>query len=89
MCAPNVPVICTCGYDGQLTSPLCPLHGERGLTAQVERLQLDKAKLRDAFIEYGKHHLWCSLEHHAPGIHDCGCGFVGALRSAAKLESND
>ncbi|KKM65190.1 hypothetical protein LCGC14_1493890, partial [marine sediment metagenome] len=39
MKAPNVPVICTCGYDGKLTSPLCPLHGEHGLTARIERLE--------------------------------------------------
>ncbi len=38
MCTPKVPIICTCGYDGKLTSPLCPLHGERELTAQVEQL---------------------------------------------------
>ena len=45
MNTPTVPVICTCGYDGKLTSPLCPLHGERGLTAQVERLETVNADL--------------------------------------------
>ena len=51
MNAPRVPVICSCGYDGKLTSPLCPLHGERGLSAQVDRLRAVNAKLLEALRE--------------------------------------
>ena len=45
---PTVPVICSCGYDGKLTSPLCPLHGEHGLSAQVDRLRAVNAQLLEA-----------------------------------------
>jgi hypothetical protein len=40
------------------------------------------ARLREALMEYGNHHASCVLEHHAPGVRDCGCGWVGALRAA-------
>ena len=45
---PRIAVICSCGYDGKLTSPLCPLHGEHGLSAQVKRLRAVNAKLLEA-----------------------------------------
>ncbi len=36
----------------------------------------------EALMEYGNHHLSCILEHHAPGVRDCGCGYIVALRAA-------
>ena len=36
----------------------------------------------EALMEYGNHHSSCILEHHAPGVRDCGCGYVAALRAA-------
>ncbi|KKL85703.1 hypothetical protein LCGC14_1952110 [marine sediment metagenome] len=39
----------------------------------------DKVK---RLLEYCKHHSSCILEHHAPGVRDCGCGYVGVLRAA-------
>ena len=41
-------------------------------------------KLREALMKYGNHHSSCILEHHAPGVRDCGCGYVAALREAIK-----
>lgn len=56
--APRVPVICSCGYDGKLTSPLCPLHGEHGLSAvnaklleALEGLREDLQSRLDASME--------------------------------------
>ena len=36
---------------------------------------------RRLFTEYGNHHSSCILEHHAPGVRDCGCGYIVALRT--------
>ena len=52
---------------------------------EIIRLRVAHTKLQEAFMEYGKHHSSCILEHHAPGVRDCGCGFVGILREIAGL----
>ncbi|KKM13450.1 hypothetical protein LCGC14_1716140 [marine sediment metagenome] len=33
------------------------------------------------FTQYGNHHSSCILEHHAPDVRDCGCGYISALRA--------
>ena len=44
------------------------------------------AELRgEALMEYGNHHSSCILEHYAPGVRDCGCGYVAALRAAIAI----
>ena len=41
---------------------------------------------KKALMEYGNHHSSCILEHHAPGVRDCGCGYIAALRAAIEEE---
>ena len=38
-------------------------------------------------LEYCNHHSSCILAHHAPGIRDCGCGYLGVLRAALEAGS--
>ncbi len=49
----------------------------RERVAAVEALE----EAQELFTKYGNHHSSCILEHHAPGVRDCGCGYVAALRA--------
>ena len=52
-------------------------HARSDLPAALEALE----EARELFGKYGRHHPSCMLEHHAPGVRDCGCGYVAALRT--------
>ena len=52
---------------------------------EIVRLRIAHSKLQEAFMKYGMHHSSCILEHHAPGVRDCGCGFIAVLREIAGL----
>jgi len=56
--------------------------------AEMANLRAERAAALEAleeaqrlFTEYGRHHLDCVLDHHAPGVRDCRCGYVSALRT--------
>jgi len=63
-----------CGWDLPYVDD-CVVCDERG----PFKRQLEEAQV--LFTQYGNHHSSCILEHHAPGIRDCGCGYIVALRA--------
>ncbi|KKM20807.1 hypothetical protein LCGC14_1641850 [marine sediment metagenome] len=76
----------TLWYGQDMEGVLRSLATSRGEVAAREAALLAQGeRLREALMKYGNHHSSCILEHHAPGIRDCGCGFVAILREVAGL----